>query len=456
MSQYSFLRCYAIPKSTIKRCRNYSKNNTHLCGVHLNEIKKSKKITFYNGSNVTYLDNCDIKTISPPVKTWQEINHKLYKKHNLCNKLEKQAQLIRTGSYKNICDSLIKTGTFGDEKHVLGFFNSAKHKRLKGETLERAKHFYSVINYFKRNHGQLRKLQIFIRVKIKFKNNMDNIKRIQRWYRHRKWIKSLPVSPSRLCKHYLPQLNKIIMLQRKIKEFIKIKVRYSYRCPYSQEDYWDIPLKHRICYKYKNNNIVFWRYYDIRWLHVDFLKQSESKRFLIEPATKEEFPESFIKKACKQIWILTRKKKDWCIDAKLNSIYMIQKDWNHPFKRRSFYCFNLMLLDLEDLLDCRFDENIMWKSEASKIKHQLFYLQVMPILSNIVSSTNSHYRINDIIYFYTRDILKLENVFASANTTDEFAGTSIYGILQILCETKNTNINGIIVSIVKEHIKTIF
>ncbi len=454
MDMYSYMRCYAIPKSTIKRCGYSSKTKKHLCGIHFNEIKKTKKITLYTGSNVKYTDDYRIENITAPIKTWQEINYKIYKK-NSNKKILGEAKLIRSGSYKDVYLGLIQTGLFEDEKHVLGFFNSTKHKRLKGPVLERAKHYYSVINYLKRNEKKLRKIQILIKMKIKYKNNMDFVIKIQKWYRHRKWIKSLPVSPLIMRKHYLPNINKIIFLQQKFKEFIQIKVRHSYRCPYSQEDYWDIPLKYRECYKYKINNITFWRYYDIRWLHVDFLRQSDSKRFLIEPITKEEFPEYFIKKVSKKIWNLTRRTNEWSLDEKSTN-YEIQKDWNHSFKRRSFYCFNMMLLDLQELICYNFNEKIMWRTESAKLKYQLFYLQVMPILNNIITSTNRYYRVNELVYYYTRDLLKLENVFESASTTDEIAGNAIYGILRILLEVKNTNINQIIVSIVTEHFKTIF
>ena len=118
-------------------------------------------------------------------------------------------------------------------------------------------------------------------MKLKYGNNINDICKIQKWYRYRKWFKSLPVNPQVMRKHFIPNTNKIILVQRKVKQYINTKVKHSHNCPYSMENYWEIPNKYRVVYKYNQGGSSHWRYYDIRWLHNDFLSQTSDKRFVI-------------------------------------------------------------------------------------------------------------------------------------------------------------------------------
>jgi hypothetical protein len=447
-------RCFGSQKSSVKRCRNYIvRNNNHLCQIHLNDVNKNKELVLYNGSVVTYDSKNMIKSATPFIKTWRDINKNMYdKKKNL----EKEAKLTKKASYNSITDALVKTGLFVDKKNVDEFFN--KQKKSKKEVTSRMIHYYSVINYYKRNDDKLKKLQLLVRLKLKYKNSIDKIKKIQRWYRNRKWIKSLPVSPERFRNHYMKNIDKIVLLQRKIKEFINTKIKHSYGCPYSQEEYHDIPRKFRVCYKYKINNITFWRYYDIRWIHQDFLRQSENKRFVIEPVTKEEYPEEFVKEVAKKAWYITRKTNQWAIDEeKYRHIrYEEKKDYDTFFKKRTLYCFTLLLYDFQEMIGCKFNENISWRSE-DKMKYQYLYLKTMPLISNILLSIPNYYSLYNTIYSYTREILNTDAVLNSSYTTDEVAGRAMYGLYVILyCLRRDEHTKNLISSIIKDNIEVIF
>lgn len=446
-------RCYGSQKTSVKRCRNYVVNSNHLCNIHFNEVKKNKKLILYNGSVAEYDSKNSLKSLTPSIKTWRDLNKKLSEKKN---NYEKEGKITKKASYKTISEALIDTGLFTDEKNIDSFFN--KQKKSKKELVSKMKHYYSVINYYKRNDDKLKKLQLLVRLKLRYKEDMDKIKKIQKWYRHRKWIRSLPVSPERFRKHYMKNVDKIIFLQRKIKEYIKIKIRHSYRCPYSQEEHYDIPKKYKICHKYKINNTTFWRYYDIRWLHVDFLRQSENKRFVVEPVTKEEFPEKFVKKAARQAWFLTRKTNSWAIDEEKYRLirYETKKDYDSLFKKRTLYGFTLLLYDFEDILGFKFNNKISWRNE-NKIKYQYLYLKAMPLISSILLSIPRYHNLYNTVYSYTREILHTDAVLNPSYMVDEVAGRAIYGMYIILyCLRRDENTRNLISSIIKDNIQVIF
>jgi len=168
-------------------------------------------------------------------------------------------------------------------------FSKKKNKKFEKKILEKARHFLGVIYYFKRKKNFLKKIQLNIRIKLAYGKHTDIIVRIQKWIRHCIWFNKLPVKPKLMRKYYIPNTDKIITLQYYIRKFIKTKVKHSHGCPYSLDDYWEIPKYHRIVYKHKEGNNFHWRYYNILWLHNDFLEQTTAKRYVVEPVTKIEF-----------------------------------------------------------------------------------------------------------------------------------------------------------------------
>ena len=236
-----------------------------------------------------------------------------------------------------------------------------------------------------------------------------------------------------------------------------------------------------VCYKYYNGERNHWRYYDIRWLHTDFLSQTLDKRIVIEPSIRTEFPEDFVEEVARKIWVLTRIENDYQIDDK-NNFYTIEDDWNNRFIRRSLYRFSLMMLDLFNRLEINISNIKLWRKENFKLKYQLFYLQTMPIIKNIIKNANLHIRqfidiipvtiissIDNIlgdVYYLTRDIFRNDYILPDTDISDEIAADSIYGILRILLSVKqiqhdllqrrvNSDIYTIIKSVLKENIKTI-
>ncbi len=82
-------RCYGSQKTSIKRCRNYVVNSNHLCNIHFNEVKKNKKLILYNGSVADYDSKNSLKSLTPSIKTWRDLNKKLSEKKINMKKKEK-------------------------------------------------------------------------------------------------------------------------------------------------------------------------------------------------------------------------------------------------------------------------------------------------------------------------------------------------------------------------------
>jgi hypothetical protein len=434
------------------------------CCKHSKISDKNPIVQLYNGITLTVGETVkDIKSFTNPIYLWKKFNKDINNLKSKSSKkiIDNQSIMIKNGSQNKIVDALIEGGSFLSEEKVLSFFQNKKtlklKPKLKANDLERARHFLGIIYYFNRNPETLIKFQIKIKMKLKYGKNIKDICKIQKWYRYRKWYKSLPINPQVLRKYFIPNTNKIILVQRKVKQYIDRKIKHSHNCPYSMENYWEIPNKYRVVYKYYEGDSFHWRYYDIRWLHSDFLSQTSDKRFVIEPTTRTEFPEDFVVDIAKKIWILTRIENDYDMDEKKhNNPYPIEDDWINRFRRRSLYRFSLMLLDLFHNLDIKIENIKNWRKSDFKIKYQIFYLQVMPVIKNIASNTHIHHLEEDLFYI-TRDMFKPEYLFPDTDISDELSGDAIYGILRIIITTKQIGLElyDIIKDIIKENIQTL-
>jgi len=450
-------QCLAAPKTTLKRCRNDSRNGTPFCNIHGKLSESKTQIKIYNGSTYTFNNNFkDIEGFTPQIFLWKELNNTICKAKTKSNikYLENQARIIRCGVQSKIVNELIRTGMFLSYDDVFEFFKGKNQKR---KTLENIRHFLGVVYYFQRKDDILRKIQINVRIKKLYGNKVDKIIKIQKWFRHLLWLKNLPVSPEVMRKHYIPNEKKIIMVQNQIKKYITMKISHSHDCPFSLEKYTEIPKKYRISYEYYEGNNKHWRYYNIKWLDSDWKSQTNEKRYVIEPVIKHEFPEEFVEKTARKIWYLTRIKNDYDIDYdkyKNYKPYQIENDWVNRFSRRSLYRFVLLMLDICNILDINIENIKNWRSNHYKLKYQTFYLQVMPALKNIASNTQI-YSLEEDIFYITRDMFRAEFIFTDTDVSDIIAGDSMYGILKILlhAKQKNCEVFDIIKDIIKENIK---
>ena len=475
-------RCIASQKSSIKKCNIKTTPETNgFCHKHFIQLKNNSNIQIYNGSILSLGEvGYDLGSCTKPIYLWQEMNRYIYKIEFIKNRkmMEEISKVIKNGTQPKVIDMLINIANFKSSEEVISFFETNKklklksdNKKLKSNNLIRARHFVGVIYWFHIKIKMLIKFQINIRIKLKYIKNIKEIYKIQKWYRYRSWIKKLPVKPNVMKKYYIPNIDKIKLIQRNVKNYIKIKVKHSHNCPYSMDNYWEIPKKYRVFYKHnklgmfhpiKNNNGIFhWRYYDIRWLHNDFKTQTANKRFVMEPVLNKEFPEEFVEEIARRIWILTRVENDYAIDENKNNVqYFIEDDWFNRFKRRSLYCFSLMLLDVCNDLDIEIKNINNWRKPYFKLKYQTFYLLVMPAIKNLVTSSNTMnnillLNIEEDIFHSTREIFKAEYIFPDTDISDDIAGDAIYGILRILIFGKKTQLNiyNLIKDILKENIQ---
>jgi hypothetical protein len=470
------MKCLAVPKTTIKQCRNIAYNDTKLCQLHGKFKEKENTIQLYNGSIYTFTETFkDIISFTKPIFLWQEFNRELAKSNqkgfskSAKRKLDEQAKLIKCGSQNKIIDYFISDGNFKSTEDVLNFNWIPENKKSKNsklnvkkfnkKTFDSARHFLGVIFYFNRKIEKLKKIQVNIRIKLKYGKHIYTIIKLQKWIRYRIWLTKLPITPLRLRKQFIPNINKIILLQKVFKKYINIKVKHSHNCPFSLEDYCDIPNKYRVVYKYKAGGNYHWRYYDIRWLHMDFLSQTSDKRFVIEPTTKQEFPIEFVEEIARKSWYLTRIENDY-LNINVNNLnipqYVVEDDWMHRFKRRSLYRFSLMLLDLFDKIGLTTDKINIWRNAEFKLKYQIFYLKVMPELKSIASNIYLTH-IEEDIFYITQDMFRIEFILPDSINYEELAGDAIYGILRIIMSSQrcNPDIYDIIKDIIKENIQTL-
>lgn len=457
-------RCLAVPKRTIARCKHPAKNGNLYCGYHNRSIDKSfSSICHYDGSIVRY-KNGDIrskKIIRQPIQYWIDMNKYLSKK-NIDEKqkeiLEKRLQLLRTGRSSAIIKEFLDKYFFEDEQSLQLFFRPKNADLVDypfdwvDAYLEKARRFLGVCYAISCNLQLLIKLQAIVRgandrrrtgitptlihLRAIYRPSTKKIVKIQRWWRHWHWLKNLPISPQEMRERYIPHIDKIEFIKRYLRNYVHRKVRYSHNCPYSGEDYWKIPKEKRVVFKHQVGMNTYWRYYDIMWLHEDFIHQTAEKRFVVEPVIKEEFPEQFVVEVARTAWICTRKKRIYLCDEKnegkeINEReeYKIVRDWNNSFSRRSLYRFSLLLFDIADLFEIPIDEidPIRWRKPEMRYRYQSFCLRIAPPLCDIARNTNIYYLDNEVRCF-AREILSSNMIFPDEDNMDILAGQAIFPI----------------------------
>jgi hypothetical protein len=413
------------------------------------------------------------RTIGQPITYWLHMNSyfgdKLEKKLKkvLKEKLEKQAKIIRNGSASQVTDAFLELKLFENHDDVHDFFNPRprNNQPWTSENLEKARKFLGVCYVVLKNTDKLVKLQALARgyisrretginpsllkARVNYQPHIEKIEKIQRWWRHWRWLRNLPVSPKEMRERFIPNINKIKILQRAIKNYVHDKIRHSHNCPYSGEDYWKIEKKNKIVYKYQEGNNTHWRYYDLLWLHEDFIHQTAEKRFVVEPATKKEFPEEFVVEVARAAWIRTRLDNCYLRDdpeEKEQKVpeYNKFRDWNERFPRRSLYCFSMMLFDIAHSFGISLDKinPIEWRKPERRYHYQNFYLRTAPILFNIARSAGL-YEIENEIYYRSKDVLSPQMVFPDEDNMDIMAGEAIFGVHLFLVRSSSQNAPGV-------------
>jgi hypothetical protein len=447
-------QCVAVPKSSILRCKNKAKIAGKYCGIHGNNIHKGTKIYHYDGKIVEYQNN----NLDSPIIIKDSINIylKLNEVYFKSKKIDKYFRIIKSGISSDIINSLLENNYFNNIEELLTFFDIQRRSLLKGNVLRKARIFFGICLYFdkfcidklinlqanirgfldRKNHHINYKI---IKIRVKYNNNTDKILKIQKWWRYWSYLKKLPVKSKDML-HYQRNIDKIILLQRVIKNFIDYKVKRSHNCPYSGEDYWKINKNRKIVYIYlTNNNTKHWRYYDLEWLHEDFLHQSKEKRFLVEATTKEEYPDDFVLDVAKKAWHMTRIENNF-LEKKENEEkkYNFCRDWEDLFSRRSLYCFTLMLYDVANMLDINYNilEPEKWRHNDMRAKYQIFFLNNANALSDIAKAYKQ-YNLEDNIYHITKDILAVNMIILQEENMDIISSTFIFNIYIFFNMSKN-------------------
>ena len=489
-------QCVAAPQTSIRRCRNKAKHGLY-CGVHGKLNKKgTTSIRHYDGSVVRY-ENGDIhnpRTVVKTISYWVELNKLYGKKKKISEEVKKITRIVRAGTVGQVTEAFVSEKFFLSDEAVCQFFTGrGDTTHFYGEVLVKARAFLGVCLTLKRRADIITRLQAIargtlsrretgvtpelIKIRVRYNKHTKKITKIQRWWRHWNWLKNLPVSPKEMVKRYIPNTHKIVFLQNFMSYYIKRKIHRSHGCPYSGENYWDIPKEDRMVYCYKAGNATHWRYYDIQWLHEDFLHQTRDKRFVVEPTTKEELPEEFVVEVARAAWRRTR--LDNCYlhkeeieakevkeakeakegEEKAEIMYNRYRDWDSQFARRSLYCFSLMLFDIADKFDIPIDEvdPLAWRSPDMRKKFQWFYLENSNILFQMARSSGMFDLENDIFY-RTGEILSMPMVLVEEDNMDILSGEAVFGAHIFMLRSKNMNEDArdVFLSIIKNGFKEMF
>lgn len=458
-------QCLAVPKNTLKRCRNKAKGVTPYCGTHGRLLKKTgfTQVRHYDGSIVQYENGLfDLsRVVKKEIIYWQDINDYIDRIPKVDREnAEEMARILRVGSNIDVTIKFLSEEIFPNKNSLLQFYfgeygktesirlGDNYYRLFNGEILEKARNFLGICYNLKLNKQSLLvKLQAkirgklyrkktgitkdYIHLRVKHKEDIDKIVKIQKWFRYWSWLKKLPVKPKMMVSHYIPNLEKIKFLQTHLREYIHKKIRHSHGCPYSGEDYWMIPKETRIVYKYEEGSATHWRYYDALWLHEDFLHQTSNKRFVVEPSTKMEFPEEFVVKVAKKVWRVTREQKMMMNQEgdMIEGKYYVERDWNNFFSRRSVYCFSLMLFDLLRYLgiDLKNIDPLAWRKPEMRVRYQHYFLDIGPTLYSIAQNLG-HIDFCYTIQYRCGDILSQYMIFPDEDNIDVLSGLAIYTI----------------------------
>ena len=289
----------------------------------------------------------------------------------------------------------------------------------------------------------------------KIKNKRTNLIKIQKWYKNISFLKKLK-NLVNVVKIYRKYINKIIFIQYFYRNYSKKNRKYP--CPYSLDEYYEIPKEYRIVHRYCKKkiidgkysyNIYHNRYYNILWLHKDFVTQCTYKRFVVEPIIKTIFCKNFVIETALQSWKLIRNNNIFLDkNESLLSTYNIYNDWGTEMKRRSLYGFTLMVLDLFNLLEISYNSIYinqkykyifgLLKSEKYISKYHHFFVNILYYLKNItsqiginegydISKRYKHYVFSDKSIFHERSLLP-----------DIYTGKVIYDLITILFKIKQS------------------
>jgi len=488
----SYHRCFLQLGSSIRRCDNFVDNdNFFFCHKHLKTklTDYKNKITLYNGVKCVFIDDKTITSSSKvnylhlkynralnPIKA--VLNNGKYviveKKKKLSYSEEyyliKNCSLIKKGSVNNVINAIKRENIKNllSKSSIIDFFNKkykndVKNKdRLITRGLNDARHFIGIYLYYKNNEDELKKLQNGYRNRrnikkwnLKYQDDIKKIRTLQIYCRYKLKKKKCPISC--LKKQYYNNYRNLYVikrLQRIAKKNIKYKIDHSHGCPYTLEEYKDIPEKYRVCYKYTEGKKNHWRYYNIKWLNNDWLTQCEVKRFVLEPSTKKEFSHDFVEKVAKKMWYLSRIENDYdLLNDDNKTPYVISKDWNGFHKRRSLYSYLLLVYDTAHLVGMNINDiyNLNRRRKIKQLDRFYFFIRKS---FEYIKQRFKVYRI--IVYDYTLD--QYWNSFYSnvmpGSGIDIISSYSIYVFYMMIMYIKNHNENHY--SILKRDLKHIF
>lgn len=445
-------QCIAAIRNSLRRCKHISVYESKYCGIHDKILKvPTYYVRNYDGSEYSYsYEYKKVFKLSDPIYYWEELN-RYYKLSDYDNILK----IIRTGSVREVVHLYMKKNIFSSYYDLCGFFSDDKysvdldkeyHKEYLKEYLDEARSFLGVWIVLERQIEKVVRIQALSRgyisrrkmnVKLFHIKNINNIRTIQRFWRRYSWLKNLPVSLEEMVRRYIPKMKDIIFLQTFFRYYIKKKVQRSYGCPYSGDEYWDIPRDDRVCYRYKIGDIKYWRYYNLQWLHEDFLHQIDKKRFVVEPVLKKEFPEEFVVEIARSVWKRTRLDKKF-LEQESDMNYNIYRDWSTEFKRRSLYSFSLMLFDVADMLELSIDtiHPTRWRDYSMRDVYHMFYYNNSNIIYQIARKEDNFTLENDI-FFITSRVLSPETIFMEHNCMDILSGWAIVGLFIIYNHVKH-------------------
>ena len=324
-------------------------DNHNLCKIHYKKLYNKSSIQLWNGV-VLNIDKPSKSIVSSTnrIQLYRNLyltslNNKDYMKYDMLVNL----QHISSGSRNTILEDFITLGAFKSSDHVFSFFKNTPKKKL-NDTL---RFFYGIFYYYTIKPQKLIFLQRTIRMHIYYKKHIKAIIKIQRFIRHTQWLSSLIIPPERLRNVFYKNIDKVRMIQRNIRIFIS--KTQSHGCPYTLDTFNEISKKHRVHYSYIINNKKHNFYFNIKWLHIDWLIQLENKTFLVNPGTKQEIPNNFIEEIAIKVHLLIEKGENICINDNCSKIHIYDKEehWTHEIQRRSFYSFCFMLLEITDILN---------------------------------------------------------------------------------------------------------
>lgn len=429
MSDY----CLATQDKSILRC-NKRQTTTHgYCARH-NVL--DHWIQHYDGS----IYNEKKELVKHHDKVWIFINE-----NKNVPLLREIASLMKRGSCVMVTRAFLENNLFSQEKDLRKMY-PLRNKIITASHLEQARAFLGTFFYFK-NHpplllqavwrGYLTRKRLGMNPQrisriVYMKRHIGDIKKIQRWIRHKLWRRSFVVPPDEFRKRFLTNEKNICKIQRQIKKYLSVRKSRSLPCPYSFQEPEEIPQKYRIIYKDTLlGSKPHWRYYDLRCLNKDFDVQIQQRLTLREPSTRRDFPKEFVVYATERIWKMTRD----LTEPSLPEVAV----YNGEFERRSLYGYLTCVLDV--LWIVRYfkswnDVHIpSWAIVRNKEKIQHLYLRLIPILSRLARNC-SYYELEEKLLFSCQRFLSVRMVM-SLNNEDELAGELWCVCMKVLKDTSS-------------------